>query len=277
MLSNNIDDQGRGILSPDRRLARTVEASKAPAISRAVAVLRLLADRGEPLGVHAIAHALGLAPSTCLYVLRALLAEELVSFDSETKKYSQEAGVLTLARQWLKQNRFTELAQPGMDRISQTFGVTVAGMHIIGLRHIVVVAVSQSNSSIQLSIQMGSRFPALVSATGRCVAAFGGHSDADLETGFRQLRFDRPPSLEEWKMQVRRTRLQGFSVDDGNYMSGVTLIGAPVWTRGKLSHSLVAVGLGSALKRSGVPKLQRSLLLTARSLTSRLGGDADPM
>jgi DNA-binding IclR family transcriptional regulator len=263
----------RNAPSLDRRLAKAVEASKAPAISRAIAVLRLLGDRDTPLGVHSIAQELGLAPSTCLYVLRALLAEELVSFDRDTKKYSQEAGVLALARQWLRRNRFTEVAQPAMDRISQAFGVTAAGMHIVDLQHIIVVAVSQSNSSIQLSMQIGSRFPALISATGRCVAAFGGHPEAELEARFRALRWDEPPTFDEWRAQVRRTRAQGFAVDEGNYMSGLTVVGAPVWTRGKLSHALVAVGLSSALKRNGLPKLQKALVSTARILTNQLRGE----
>ena len=182
--------------------------------------------------MNSIARELGLAPSTCLYVLRALLAEELVSFDPDTKKYSQEVGVLTLARQWLRRNRFTELAQPAMDQISRDFGVTVAGMHIVGLQHIVAVAASQSSSSIQLSIQIGSRFPALISATGRCVAAFGDHSAAELATRFQGLRWDEPLTFDRWMAQVAQTRVQGFAVDEGNYMSGLTVVGAPVWTRG---------------------------------------------
>jgi DNA-binding IclR family transcriptional regulator len=265
--------QRRNTLPMDRQLAKAVEASNAPAISRAVAVLRLLGDRDTPLGVNAIAQELGLAPSTCFYVLRALLAEELVSFDPDTKRYAQEAGVLTLARQWLKRNRFTALAQSAMDQISQAFGVTVAGMHIVGLKHIVVVSVSQSNSSIQLSMQIGSRFPALISATGRCVAAFGGHSEAELETRFKALRWDEPLTFDDWKSQVLQTRAQGFAVDEGNYMSGLTVVGTPVWTRGKLSHALVAVGPGSALRRNGLPRLQKTLLSSARILTDQLRGE----
>lgn len=260
----------------DRQLAKAVEASQAPAISRAVAVLRLLGSRAEPLGVNSIARELGLAPSTCLYVLRALVAEELVSFDPDTKKYSQEAGVLTLARQWLRRNRFTELAQPAMDQISRDFDVTVAGMHIVGLQHIIAVAASQSSSGVQLSIQIGSRFPALISATGRCVAAFGGHSDADLAARFHALRWDEPLTFDQWKAQVVQTRVQGFAVDEGNYMSGLTVVGVPVWTRGKLSHALVAVGLGAALRRNGFSKLQKTLLSTAKMLTAQLHGEIEP-
>jgi DNA-binding IclR family transcriptional regulator len=74
----------QGRTRPDRELAQAVQGSKAPAISRAAAVLRLLGKSDVPLGVQVIARELGLVPSTCLHVLRALVAEEFVSFDSAT-------------------------------------------------------------------------------------------------------------------------------------------------------------------------------------------------
>jgi DNA-binding IclR family transcriptional regulator len=262
---------------PDRELAKAVKASKAPAISRAAAVLRLLGKSDSPLGLQAIGRELGLVPSTCLYVLRALVAEEFVCFDPDTKRYSLEAGVLTLARHWLRRNRFNDLAQPVLDRIGHAFDVTMLGVHIVGLEHIVVVAVSQSGQNFQLSTQIGSRFPALISATGRCIAAFGDYSEAELEARFNTLRWDEPPTFDEWKAQVRQTRSQGFAVDAGNYISGVTVVAAPVWkTRMKLGHALVAIGIGSALRRSRLPGLQAELLSAAQTLSTQLGGELTP-
>lgn len=272
-----LTDQPRRPVSPDRALAKAVEASKAPAISRAAAILRLLGKSDAPLGVQAIARELGLVPSTCLYILRTLVAEEFVAFDADTKRYSLEAGVLTLARHWLRRNRFTDLAQPVLDRIGQTFDVTMLGVHIVGLDHIIVVAVSQSEHNFQLSTQIGSRFPALISATGRCIAAFGDHSDTEIEERFKTLRWDEPPAIEDWKGQVRQTRIQGFAVDEGNYMSGVTVVAAPVWkSRAQLSHALVAIGIGSALKRNGLPALGDALRSAAQSLSHQLCGEVSP-
>jgi DNA-binding IclR family transcriptional regulator len=251
-----------------------VEASKAPAISRAAAVLRLLGKSDAPLGLQPIARELGLVPSTCLYVLRALVAEEFVAFDPDTKRYALDAGVLTLARHWLRRNRFNDLAQPVLDRISQAFDVTALGVHIVGLDHIVVVAVSQSGHNLQISAQIGSRFPATISATGRCIAAFGDHAEAELVARFEALRWDEPPSLEEWKAQVRQTRVRGFAVDEGNYISGVTVVAAPVWkTRAKLSHALVAIGIGSDFRRARLPALQDALLAAAQTLSNQLCGE----
>jgi DNA-binding IclR family transcriptional regulator len=268
-------DQRQRHPRPDRALARAVEASKAPAISRAAAVLRLLGKSDAPLGLQSIARELGLVPSTCLHVLRALVAEEFVSLDPDTKRYSLEAGVLTLARHWLRRNRFNDLAQPVLDRMGQAFDVTMLGVQIVGLEHIIVVAVSQSGHNFQLSTQIGSRFPALISATGRCIGAFGGHTESELETRFRTLRWDEAPTFDEWKAQVSLARTQGFAVDAGNYISGVTVVAAPVWrARAKLGHALVAIGIGSALRRSGLPALQDALRSAAQTLSNQLCGEA---
>jgi DNA-binding IclR family transcriptional regulator len=247
--------------------------TKAPAIARAAAILRLLGKSAAPLPLNHIARDLGIAPSTCLYVLRALVAEELVSFDADTKRYALEAGVLTLARQWLCRNQFTDIAQPVLDRIAQDFSVTMLGVQIFGLDHIVAVAVSQVGSNFQLSTQVGSRFPALISATGRCIAAFGGYPEAQLAARFKTLRWDNPPSFAAWQAEVAETRAQGFSVDAGNYISGVTVLAAPVWNLpGRPSHALVAIGIGGGLKRDGIMPLAAALVAGAGAVTSQLGG-----
>lgn len=254
-------------------LAAAVKDSKAPAISRAAAVLRLLGKSEAPLGLNPIARELGLNPSTCLYVLRALVAEELVAFDAASKRYSLASGVLTLARSWLQRDQFAELSGPVLERLAGEFGVTVLGVQIFGLDHIIAVGVARGSTGFQLATEVGSRFPALISATGRCIAAFGNHSEARLKARFDGLRWDNPPSFDEWMAQVERTRTQGFGIDEGNYIAGVTVIAAPVWqASGSPSHALVAIGLTAALQRAGLPELQAALLDASRTLTRQMGG-----
>ena len=261
-------------LSKARKLAESVKNSKAPAIARAAAILRLLGKSEAPLGLQAIARSLDLVPSTCLHVLRALVSEELVSFDPNTKRYALEVGVLTLARHWLRRNQFTDLVQPALDRISHEFDITMLGVHILGLEHIVVVATSQAGNNFQISAQIGSRFPALISATGRCIAAFGEYPEDEIKQRFQTLRWDDAPSFEEWQEQVQQTRAQGFAIDAGNYISGVTVMAAPVWkSRDTLNYALVAIGIGSTLQRKGLSELQNALTAASRALSNQLSGD----
>ena len=249
-------------------------SSKAPAIARATAILHLLGRSDAPLGVHPIARELGLVPSTCLYVLRALVAEELVAFDPVTKRYALDAGILTLARHWLRRDEFSNLAQPALDRISQRHQATVLGVRIAGLDPIVVVALAQASRTLQLSTQIGSRFPALISATGRCVAAFGGHADTEVEARFRVLRWDDPPSLETWRREVAETHGRGWAVDAGNYIAGVTVVAAPVWKNDdRLSHAIVAIGVGAAI-RDGLTNLRQDLVAASRTLSRQLGDES---
>lgn len=258
----------------DQKLANALKESKAPAISRAAAILRLLGKSDTPLGLQTIARSLNLVPSTCLYVLRALVDEEFVHFDPDTKRYSLEAGVLTLARHWLRRNQFTDLSQPVLNSISQEFDVTVLGVNIVGLEHIIIVAISQAGNNFQISAQVGSRFPALISATGRCIVAFGDYPEDELQEKFNSLRWDEPPTFDEWKAQIENARSDGFAIDDGNYIAGVTVVAAPVWkSRDKLSHALVAIGISSTLKRNGLPLLQQTLLKSAQTLSKQLSGD----
>jgi DNA-binding IclR family transcriptional regulator len=253
-------------------LDAALEHSTVPAVSRAAAVLRLLGRASEPMGVQAIARELGIVPSTGLHILRTLAAEDLVSFDPATKLYTLGAGVLVLARQWLGQDRFAELAQPALERIAREHGASAMGVQIAGLEHMVVVAMARAEGMIQLHTQIGSRFPAVISATGRCIAAFGGHDREELRRRFRGLRWDQAPSLAEWENQVAETRAKGYALDLGNYMAGVSIVAAPVFGAGRvLSHSLVVVGISGQLQGPALGRIGRELRDAAAQLSRQLG------
>jgi len=111
-----------------------------PAVTRAVAILRLLGRSDAPMGVNAIARDLGLVPSTCLHILRVLADEGLVAFDPQSKRYTLAVGILALARSALSRNGFARAVQPELDRLAARFGVTAIGVEVFGLRHMVVVA-----------------------------------------------------------------------------------------------------------------------------------------
>src|SRR6188508_1013848 len=154
-----------------------------PAVSRAIAILRLLGRTRAPMGVKAIAGALDLVPSTALHILRVLVAEELVKVDS-AKQYTLGMGTLALARASLESDSFPASVQPHLDALSKRHGVTAIGLELPNLQHMIVVALSRAQAPVRLHVDVGSRFPTLISATGRCVAAFGEHPLPEIEKRF---------------------------------------------------------------------------------------------
>lgn len=218
-----------------------------PAVSRAVAILRLLGRTREPLGVKAIADSLGLVTSTCLHILRVLVDERLVKVD-ETKRYALGVGMLSLARSALEGNTFAATVQPVLDRLSRQWGVTTIGVEVSGLDSIVVLALSRSNLPFRLHVDVGSRFPALISATGRVVAAYSDRPWTEIERRFRSLRWQQPPDIDAWRGELAIVRRKGYSIDRGNYIGGVTVIAVPVFDgRREVQHTLVAAGLAEQL------------------------------
>jgi DNA-binding IclR family transcriptional regulator len=270
---NTAPKEGRAPRSPvqPRGPGRSaVRERQVPAVERAIAILRYLARSDTPLGVQAIARELGLVPSTCLHILRVLVAQELVGIDPATKRYRLDAGILSIARGVLRQESFGQIIQPALDRISRRHLITANAVRVTGLAHGIVVAISRSAEPFQIHVSVGSRFPALVSVTGRCLAAFSNYDAGEIEGAFSAVRWDRPPSLRLWRREVEETRVRGYAVDAGSYISGITIVGAPIMPRGRLSHVIVGIGLTERLDTASVAKLGKNLVAEAKEASERL-------
>jgi len=247
-----------------------------PAVSRAIAILRLLGRVRTPMGVKAIARELELVPSTALHILRALVTDGLVQVDA-TKRYSLGTGMLSLARSVLEASGFANLVQPELDRLSRDHAVTAIGVEATGVEHMVVLALSRTRTPIRLHVDVGSRFPALISATGRCVAAFGGRTLAELKPRFEALRWQNAPAWKAWCAEIETVRRQGYAIDRGNYIAGITIIAVPVLdSRQRITHTLVCIGLGGQLTRAPLAALARDMRETAAALSENLVSAARP-
>ena len=257
--------------SPAQTSTRNVKGPRVrpvPAVSRALAILRLLAAQPEPIALKAIADELDMVTSTCLHILRVLVEERMVKIEAGTKRYSLDVGVLALAHSVVENNPFSERLQNALDRLSEKWDVTTIGVKVSGVEDLVVLALARSRGPFRLYVEVGGRFPALTSATGRLVAAYAELSDAELGRRFKQLYWDNAPDFETWKKEVRGAQKKGFAIDRGNYMGGITVIAVPVLDSQKLlSHALVAIGVSDQLTKERTQDLTADLLREAQSLS----------
>ncbi len=234
-----------------------------PAVSRAVAILRLLGRSAEPAGVSRIARELGLVPSTCLHILRVLTDEGLVEFDRHTKRYSVGIGILPIARDAIQRNGFAQLIEPRLTELSLDFGATAMATRLTAQGHMVVVAISRAPLPVRLHVELGSRFPALIASTGRCHAAINLHEvgEVELRARFDALRWDNPPPFDQWLREVEQARLDGYAVDRSCYINGITLMAVPFLNRaGRMTHSMVALGISETIEAAGVSTMTSRML-----------------
>jgi DNA-binding IclR family transcriptional regulator len=238
--------------------SRITSRRQVPAVTRAVAILRRLGKSSEPVGVNQLARDLDLVPSTCLHILRVLIDEGLVAFDCHSKRYSIDVGILPIARGAIQRNNFASLIEPRLTELSHDVGGTIVATQLADADHMVVVALSRARQPFRLQVDLGSRFPALISATGRCHAAFnlGDVSQARLKSRFAALKWDHPPDYRTWKKEIQKTRLDDFAIDSGDYISGVTIIAVPFLNRGGfMTHSIVAIDITERAEAIGIENI----------------------
>jgi DNA-binding IclR family transcriptional regulator len=214
---------------------------RAPAVTKAVQILRYLARTPEPIGVNSLATALGIVPSTCLHILRALVREGLVAFDISSKRYRLGIGVLGLASTYITRSPLPTIVQPLLDDIARRLGVTASLIDRIDEHELIVSASAQGSDMFSVKVTVGSTFPSFSSASGRCVAAYSGQSRTALRARFAKLHWQDAPTFKRWTAEVDAVKVKGYAIDAGSYIRGLTSISVPVVKPGGVLARCVAV------------------------------------
>jgi DNA-binding IclR family transcriptional regulator len=248
-----------------------VRVRPVPAVTRSIAILRLLGESQQDMGVKAIADALQLVPSTCLHILRVLVSEDLVRIDAGTKRYALSSGMISLARSVLAGGGFAQLVQPALDRLALNHSVTAMGVEVTANKGVTVLALSKSNQPFRLHTDVGSQFNHLASATGRLIAAYGGENWTELRKKFGAIQWDKAPSFDTWKKEVEMARARGWSIDRDHFIDGLTVVAVPlIDVDDRLSHTLVAAGLSSQLTPANAAKLAADMRREVSALADRM-------
>ena len=256
----------------------TVRIREVPAVRRATAILWHLSKNADGHGVSRIARDLGIIPSTCLHILRELLAARLVAFEPNGKLYRLGLGVLGLAREVSRQHPFIQAAQPRLNRFARDFNVSASATQRDGEDMLVVATATAAEGD---AVAVGNRVPCLSSASGRLIAACGGWSDAQLKPRFERVRWQHPPDFLKWLREVRLARTRGYAIDDGQFRRGITSIAAPVFGHdGTVAHTIsinvISAQLDAGRRASFIEAVVRTSGEIATALYGAPGGQGTP-
>ena len=259
------------------KLAKKPALREVPAVTRAIRILRFLSKSSEPIGVVPLARSLGMIPSTCLHIIRVLCDNGMVSFDPRSKLYTLGPAVLAFSAAYSFSNPFPRVARQHLQTLSRSFDSAFAAMEQSGPDHCIVAAATDPVPGLSIRLSVGSRFPILVSAAGSCFAAFGHMTPQQLKEGFAKLRWDKPPTFNQWLKNIESTRASGYAVDSGNYMRGITVVALPARDgEGHLRGCICAIGLREQLSDAVLGRLVEGLRKTTQLISRDLGHGAVP-
>lgn len=202
----------------------TVEASTVPAVARASAILSALADaHGQPLSVSELARRLDLPKSSTANLCLALEAERLVG--RVDTGYVLGRRLVELGGAYLSTIDQIQEFYAACRRQSLISGLTARVAVLDGL-DVLYLARYDGAQPIRLTANIGDRFPANCTATGKALMA--NLDPAALEerlrgrrtlAGLTERSITDPGALRSVLSEVRRL---GYAVDDEETTPGVT-------------------------------------------------------
>jgi DNA-binding IclR family transcriptional regulator len=196
-------------------------------VSHALAIMRLLAG-GESLTLSEVARACALSPSTCLALLRTLVAERVLVAGAG-KRYALAPAWRDGAGRWADpQAQMIAAARPLLTRFARTLDAPVGLWRVVLRDRLQLVALGESEAATRIHMQVGQRQPIGGGATGRALAAAQGIDPIRLEARFAAVRWECPLDFATYRQQVADAGRDGYAVDDRYGHAGVRSVAVAV-------------------------------------------------
>ncbi|MBT9456496.1 MAG: IclR family transcriptional regulator [Burkholderiaceae bacterium] len=244
-----------------------------PAVTRAFAVLDLLAQERTAMSLARLADSLELPKSSVHGLCNTLLALGYLRRQSDGAFFIGPS-VMTLAEAFVAG---TNIAQEFATLWSETHEPqeTVI-LSVLSGTEVVYVAARNGLRPLGLAFNVGMRLPAHLAASGKAMLAFQPVERVRELFGRKPLPglSRRPaPTLDELLTELDQVRAQGFSIDDEGVREGVHCIGAPVFD----ASGQAVAGVGMCIQKARLDESWREthrelVMQVARQLTERLGG-----
>jgi DNA-binding IclR family transcriptional regulator len=206
---------------------RAASPPRVGAVANAIAILKSLGQIA-PAGVNALARSAGVSPSSCYNILKTLVSEGLVEFDLVRKTYSPGAGLYALVPPSDDGRAVFARYAPLFERFAERHAATVALWRVVASERLVLVGFAENSQATRIHMTVGQRLPMLAGAGGRCIASALRLSVAETEERFARLRWDNPPSFRAYLRQLADTRRQGWALDDGAFLAGITTVSVAI-------------------------------------------------
>ncbi len=256
---------GRPLLSTDR----------APSpVSRAVALLKLLVEAGEPLGVTQLAGLVDLPTSTVHRLLQLLRAEGLV-VSLESRTYGIGPELQRISGIVVGGMKLPELAAPFVKGIAHKFDETVLfGEYMRTHGSLMFTVRADGAQLLKYEIEMFRPLSLLWGASGKAVLAYLDESEigAILENESPSPGKKQPlPKLCALLETLAEVRRNGYAVTQSEKLPGARGIAAPVFNAAGVVGSICLTSPEMRTPNIGVVKIAREVMRQARELSRSLG------
>jgi len=197
-------------------------------LARGIQLLKLLAVRGT-MSLSEISGELGIDRSGCHRYLLTFRDLGLVT-KTENSKYILTTGIFEIAVSYLNRLGLRQGIRPYMEELAETYKEAI-NLGVKDGNEVVFLDKISSRQDYRAEISVGTRHPLYCTALGKALIAF--RPDKEQKEYLRANEFKRFTATtisnsRDFEKELRLIRERGFTIDDGEYRSELTGVGAPI-------------------------------------------------
>ncbi len=245
---------------------------RVPAIDKCFAVLDLLVQSKEPMGISDISSELGLNKSSVFSITHTLKDLNVLEIQSNGK-FAFGTHFYILANKAGKRSTLIQVAHPYLEQINKKTNLSV----FLGLRsdaRAILIDKIDSDHGIKVASDIGMQMPALAGAGIK--AMLSQLPDEAIDEILARTELKKYTSLsivnkKAYKEEIREVRKQGIAYDLGEYIEGMIGFAVPIKAYGEnVQAAIWAAGLKSQVSEESLPVLKDLLVFISEEVNHRL-------
>lgn len=252
-----------------------MQARNVPALTRAHALLDMIAAAELPLSVSEIARRLDLPKSTAHGLCTTLANLGLLSRRPDGG-FIMGPHVMRWANAFMARADLVAEFADLWDSLNVFYGETIT-LSVLEGAEVIYVACRNSISPLGVTFRIGMRLPAAFTATGKAILSTMADGQVRAVMANRWPEPLTPHSvrtIDELLAELAETRARGFSIDNGQIREGMWCFGTPVRNATNQVAAGVAVSiLAAQVDQATIDLVARNIRKVADLLSFRLGAD----
>ncbi|APO75921.1 IclR family transcriptional regulator protein [Rhizobium etli 8C-3] len=257
-----------------------VAATGTQLLDRGVAILKFLGGAGQTgANMAVIAEAMGLKQSTAHRIVSALERHGLIERERKTRRYRLGLALFALGATAADGTGLRKVARPALMRLSAATGDSVFLMARAGFNTVCVDRQQGTYVIDSLTGHIGGQIPMGVGPASQAILAFLPRAEADVIITTNAPLYDHYSHLSVARVReaVATIRKQGYAVDQGELVAGISAIAIPILPPKRDAIAALAVNLTSArLTPDRLPQLVDMLKQEVREIEASLNPLDEP-
>ena len=245
---------------------------RVPAIDKCFAILELLAQAKEPMGVSDIAGRLGLNKSTVFNIGHTL--DDLNVLENKGDgKYVFGTRFYILSNMAGGRSPLIKTAHPYLETINDKTKLS-AFLGIRSDRRAILIDKVDSAYGVKVSSEIGTQMPILAGAGIKAMLSQLSDEEIDEILARTELKRYTPYSISDksdYKKEILDVRTQGIAYDREEYIEGMVAFGIPIKAYGRnVQAAIWAVGLAQQVSNTSISEITELLKRIREEINYRL-------